>query len=130
MKRLAIAAAAALTLVGPLAATEASAQPNRSDNHQRWDDQRYNGYYVAGRFYRGSPSLAMQRRNDFRPAWQNWRRGERLSAWQRSHYRQVDYRREHLRAPPRGYNYVRDDRGELLVVAVATGIIASIIASR
>lgn len=140
MKRFAIAAAALLTLVGPLAATSADAQPynnngrndrgdNRGDNHQRWDESQYNGYYVGNRFYRGTPSAEQQRRNDFRPAWQTWRRGERLSPYQRAHYRAVDYRSAHLRAPPRGYHYVRDDRGELLMVAITTGIIASIIAS-
>jgi Ni/Co efflux regulator RcnB len=146
MKRFAIAALAALTMAGPLAATAAYADPpgrhdnndrndrnDRNDNNrgsQRWDDARYNGYYVGNRFYRGTPSVAQQRRNDFRPAWQTWRRGERLSSYQRAHYRQIDYRSSHLRAPPRGYHYVRDDRNQILLVAITTGIIASIIASR
>jgi Ni/Co efflux regulator RcnB len=144
MKRFAIAALAALTMAGPLAATTAYADPpgrhdnndrndrnDRNDNRgaQRWDDSRFNGYYVGNRFYRGTPSIAQQRRNDFRPAWQTWRRGERLSSYQRAHYQRVDYRSARLRAPPRGYQYVRDDRNEILLVAITTGIIASIIAS-
>ncbi|WP_395645095.1 RcnB family protein [Terricaulis sp.] len=141
MKRLAIAATALLTMIGPLAATSAAADPPRSHRvqqqqqqqqrfqQQRWDDSRYNGFYVGNRFYRGQPNAAQQRARDFRPAWQQWRRGERLNAYQRAHYRRVDFRREHLRAPPRGYEYRRDERGDLLMVAIATGLIASIIAS-
>lgn len=159
MKRIAIAAVAALTLAGSLAPTAASAQPygqqqqhndhndrndqnNRNNdqnnrdndrnnrNHQRWEHSQHNGYYARGRFYYGPPSAAMQRRSDYRPAWQNWRRGERLPSYYRSHYRTVDYRSAHLRAPPRGYHYVRDDRGELLLVAITTGIILSILANQ
>jgi Ni/Co efflux regulator RcnB len=45
--------------------------------------------------------------------------------------RQIDYRRAHLRAPPRGYHYVRDDNtGETLLVGLATGVILSIILSQ
>lgn len=133
MKRLAIAAAALLTMIGPLAATSASAQPMRGhvehQQSQRWDDSRFNGFYVNGRFYRGQPNAQQQRARDFRPAWQQWRRGERLNSYQRAHYRRVDYRREHLRAPPRGYEYRRDERGDLLTVAIATGLIAAIVAA-
>lgn len=133
MKRFAIAAAALLTMVGPLAATSASAQPMRGHQQQqqtqRWDGARDNGFYVGNRFYRGQPTAQQQRARDFRPGWQQWRRGERLSSYQRAHYRRVDYRREHLRAPPRGYEYRRDERGDLLTVAIATGLIAAIVAA-
>lgn len=33
----------------------------------------------------------------------------------------------HLRRPPPGYHWVRDDRGNFLMVAIATGIIADIL---
>jgi Ni/Co efflux regulator RcnB len=33
----------------------------------------------------------------------------------------------HLRRPPYGYHWVRDDRGNFLMVAIATGIIADIV---
>jgi Ni/Co efflux regulator RcnB len=61
---------------------------------------------------------------------QNWRRGDRLSQYHRSQYREVDWRRERLRQPPRGYHYVRDDRGEVLLVGIATGVILSILLSQ
>ncbi len=41
----------------------------------------------------------------------------------------TDWRSQHLRQPPRGYRYVRSDNGDFLLVAITTGIIASILAS-
>lgn len=117
MKRLATASLAALLMVGSLGAAPAYAQ--------RWDNNRNNGYSENGRWHYGPPPSGRH----VTPGYRAWRRGERLPAYYRSHYSQVDYRRHHLRAPPRGYRYVQDDRGEILMVAIATGIIASIIAN-
>jgi Ni/Co efflux regulator RcnB len=94
---------------------------------ERWNQRRHNGFYLGSRFYYGEPSYRQMQRRDYRPAWQQWRRGDRLSQYHRSHYREVDWRRERLRQPPRGYRYVRDDRGEVLLVAIATGVILSIL---
>ena len=152
MKRYAIAAVAALTLVGPLAGT-ASAQSRghevRRDAHdrrdaredrrddrrdarqaQRWNQRSHNGYYLGNRFYYGQPSAQIQVRRDYRPAYQQWRRGDRLPTYGRQHYREVNWRSERLRAPPRGYHYVRDDRGQVLLVGIATGVILSILLSQ
>ena len=38
-----------------------------------------------------------------------------------------DYNRYHLRQPPRGHRWIRDDRGNLLLVAIATGILADFV---
>lgn len=38
-----------------------------------------------------------------------------------------DYDRYHLRRPPHGHRWIRDDRGNLLMVAIATGIIADLL---
>lgn len=144
------AALAALVTVGPLAMTGTAAAQSRRDvreerqdvrdarqnlreqrrdvrQAQRWNQRNHNGYYVGNRFYYGQPNAAQVQRRDYRPAYQQWRRGDRLPTYARSSYRQVDYRREHLRAPPRGYHYVRDDRGEVLLVGIATGVILSIL---
>lgn len=134
-------ALAALVAMGPLSvATTASAQQyrdrgdrhdNRNDNRNnhrgQWNQRQHNGYYIGNRFYYGQPSAAQMRQNNYRPAWQQWRRGDRLPNYARTQYREVDWRRERLRQPPRGYHYVRDDRGEVLLVAVATGVILSIL---
>ncbi len=169
MKRIAIAAATALMLAGPLAST-ASAQDrnhrgdqndnrgqrgddnrgrndnnrndrnnndrgradNRNDRHDRndnrWSGQRNNGYSYGGRWYYGPPQAAHAR--GYQSGYRDWRRGDRLPSYYQNRYRQVDYRRAHLRAPPRGYHYVQDDRGEYLLVGIATGVILSIILSQ
>jgi Ni/Co efflux regulator RcnB len=153
MKRVAIAALAALTFATPvLAAGTAAADPphhssyDRNDRHDRndrrddrrsgregyrsgrWDSQRYNGYNYRGQWHYGPPPEAYYGRRDFELGLREWRRGDRLPSYYRSRYRPVDYRHYRLREPPRGYHYVRDDRGELLLVGVTTGIILSIIA--
>jgi Ni/Co efflux regulator RcnB len=58
----------------------------------------------------------------------DFRQGGRVARgdWQRG--RVVDYRVNHLRAPPRGYEW-REVNGRYVLAAVATGLIASIIMS-
>ena len=116
MKRL-LTATLALSL---LAGTAASAQPY----DQRHDDRRdNNGRYEQNR------SDRHDRGNHYGQN-HRWARGERLPASyyrDRGHY--VDYRRYHLRQPPRGYQWVRVDNNYALV-ALTSGLIASIIASR
>lgn len=58
----------------------------------------------------------------------HWVRGERLHAHYRGPVYVVrDYRARHLRRPPRGYHWVRDDDDNFLLVAIATGIIADVL---
>ena len=121
MKSAALAALATLSFAAPVAlASPAAAAPNRyeqrhDDRSERRDDRRD----------------ARDDRRDYRQDRRDWRRGERASAQDRRHWRQVDYRRNHFRAPPRGYQYVRDDRSnQTLLVGIATGVILSVIASR
>ncbi len=58
----------------------------------------------------------------------DWRRGSRMNHddWNRGE--RVDYRRYHLHAPPRGYEW-REVDGNYVMAAVATGLIASVIAA-
>ncbi|MGH8233784.1 MAG: RcnB family protein [Rhodanobacteraceae bacterium] len=62
---------------------------------------------------------------------QGWyRKGGRMpSAYRGGSYVVTNWRGDHLRPPPRGYHWVRSDNGDFLLVAVTTGIIASIIAA-
>ncbi|KAB7765479.1 RcnB family protein [Xanthomonas maliensis] len=53
-----------------------------------------------------------------------WARGQRYHG---PVYVINDYDRYHLRRPPYGYRWQRDDRGNLLLVAIATGIIADLV---
>jgi Ni/Co efflux regulator RcnB len=97
--------AVAVTLTGGVA----SAQPYRDRDHDgvpnrydRHDDRRHH----------------------------HWRRGERLDSRFHSHrYMVGDWRRHGWRAPPRGYAYYRTDSGDVVLAAVATGLVASVIAN-
>jgi Ni/Co efflux regulator RcnB len=100
----------------------------RSHRRARWDDRQYNGYNYRGRWYYGPPPAAYRDYADY--GYRNWRRGERLPRYYRDRYVVVrDYDRRGYRRPPRGYHYVRDDRGDILLVAIATGVILSILAN-
>ena len=63
---------------------------------------------------------------DNRPAQAHWKRGQRMgyNDWRRA--QPVDYRAHRLRQPPRGYEW-REQNGQYILAAVATGLIASII---
>jgi Ni/Co efflux regulator RcnB len=154
MNRFATAAIAAFTFIAPLAvAPVAAADPpgysqrdrnhraDRRDNRRdhradhrndrrddRWDRRRHNGYSVNGRFHYGPPPAHVR---NVRYEYRNWRRGDRLPSYYRQNYVVVnDYHRARLRAPPRGYHYVRDDRGDTLLVGIATGVILGVILSQ
>ena len=114
MKRIAITALSALTLAGSLASTAQAADYRGNDRDRgdhRMQDRR--GVYRNGhdRFDRG------------------WRRGDRLPHGYERRYMVVDYHRAHLRRPPHGYHYVRDSRGETLLVGIATGVVLGVILS-
>ena len=78
------------------------------------------------------PAVAQQHR----PAWREvqnsrghkWRKGQKLNRNQRR-YVVSDWNRRGLRAPPRGYQWVRENNnsGDYLLVAAASGLIASIL---
>ena len=100
MKRTLIAAAAALiALTG--SAGMAMAQPG--DNHEQGGHSAY------------------VRHDD-------WQKGHRMAQQDWSRGQHVDYRQSHLRAPRRGYEW-REVDGNYVMAAVATGVIASVIAN-
>ena len=100
----------------------------QDDRRARWDDRRYNGYNYGGQWHYGPPPSSY---GNVDYGYRNWRRGERLPRYYRDRYTVVrDYDRYGYRNPPRGYHYVRDDRGDLLLVGIATGVILGIIASQ
>lgn len=92
----------------------------------RWDDRRHNGYYRNNHWTFGPPQGRYER-DEVIYGYQPWQRGQRLGYYQ-NRYQQVDYRTDRrLRAPPRGYHWVRSDSGDLLLAAVAGGLIAQVI---
>jgi Ni/Co efflux regulator RcnB len=145
MKRILLAAVAATMLAAPMAAPAVAQPPgyhqdnrgrgpDRHDNDRRdndrhdnnWDQSRHNGYYTGKTWHAGPPPAAVIHRRDYRPAYKVWAKGDRLGYWN-NRYVVVDYRAHHLKRPPRGYHWVQDDRGDLILAAVATGLIASVI---
>jgi Ni/Co efflux regulator RcnB len=59
---------------------------------------------------------------------EEWKKGERMREedWKRGEH--IEYREHHLRAPPRGYEWRMVD-GNYVLAAVATGVIASVVAA-
>ncbi|WGM31372.1 RcnB family protein [Brevundimonas sp. NIBR11] len=81
---------------------------DRRHDDRRWDDRRDDRrYYNNRRYYRGA-TLPYQYR-------QNW------------YIR--DYNRYGYRTPPRGYGYYRTDTGDVVLAALATGVIISLLSN-
>jgi Ni/Co efflux regulator RcnB len=99
----------------------------RDNRYERYDARQHNGYYIGRSWHFGPPPASVYRLRDYHPGFKPWKRGDRLGYYN-NRYEVVDYRARHLRAPPRGYHYVRDDRGDVILAAIATGIIAAVIA--
>ena len=59
---------------------------------------------------------------------EEWKKGAKMrdEDWKRGE--QVDYRQHHLRAPPHGYEWRMVD-GNYVLGAIATGVIASVVAA-
>lgn len=99
MKRLMTAAIALSLLGGSAVSTAAMAQPYRHDDR---------GHHAMGGHH--------------------WTRGQRLPPQYRTRAHYIDYRRHHLRPPPRGYQWVQVDN-DYALVALTSGLISSIIAA-
>lgn len=83
---------------------------NRAWNHgngRRWQ------YYGGNYGYRGYEG--------------RWRTGQRYPYYRDSGYYVNDYRAYGLPAPRRGYRYYRTDNGDIVMAAVASGVIGLII---
>lgn len=114
---------------------------DRHDRHDnRRDDRRHysNGYregyrddrYNDRRYYAPPPPRVV-----YRPApgygSYGWARGHRYREYYGGPVYVVnDYSRYSVRRPPRDHQWIRDDRGNLLLVAIATGIIADYVINR
>jgi Ni/Co efflux regulator RcnB len=75
-------------------------------------------------------SLAMADEHDNRQYVHHdeWKKGAKIKDedWNRGEH--IDYKERHLRAPPRGYEWRQVD-GNYVLAAVATGVIASVVAA-
>jgi Ni/Co efflux regulator RcnB len=132
MKRFLMTATALVaTLTGTVAASAQDGYRDRGGDRGGYG-QDYRGGRGDGRDYRGDG-------RDYRGDRRDWRNGRgdrgRYARYARGQrYRGdgaylSDYGRYGYRAPPRGYRYYRTNGGDVVLAAVATGIIASVIAS-
>jgi Ni/Co efflux regulator RcnB len=85
--------------------------PNRYD---RYNNRTHRWHYYGGRYgydgYRGP-----------------WRTGQRFNHYRDRSYWITDYRAYGLPAPRPGYRYYRDDNGDIVMAAIASGIIGLIV---
>lgn len=103
------------------------------DHDDRHDDRRDNRRYDDRRYGRDrvvytTPHRVIYRNGPPQHAYPRWSRGARYDT--RGYaptYVVQDYGHYGLRQPPRGHHWRRDDRGDFILVAVATGLIASVI---
>jgi Ni/Co efflux regulator RcnB len=85
-------------------------RPDDRDRHDnRWDNRHFEGRHWGNRG-------------------QHYARGQRFEHYGRRDYIVNDYRRYGWAPPRRGYAYYRTDNGDVVLAAIATGLIASVIA--
>lgn len=85
--------------------------PNRYD---RYDNRNHRWHYYGGSYgYRGYRGP--------------WRTGQRFTHYRDRGYWVQDYRAYGLPAPRPGYRYYRDDNGDIVMAAIASGVIGLII---
>ena len=117
MKKFILTAIAASMIASPVVASEASAQGYPQQRHETVVRHQPGRTVVVDRTVTQTP----QYRSD-------WRRGERFDYRRARNYRVInDYRGYRLKAPPRGYHYVRSGNDAVLV-GITSGVIAGIIA--
>ena len=94
---------------------------NRRDRRAGWHDngRRWRGDERRWRFYGGSYG--------YRGYEGRWRAGQRYPHCRDRDYYVTDYRADGLPAPSRGYRYYRADNGDIVMAAVASGVIGLII---
>lgn len=105
MKKFTAALIAAALIAPTMGAVPAMAQAQRHDDHRR------------------TTKVVTKK-----VTYKTFRKGERFDRSHARNYQQVDYRKyRNVKAPPRGYQYVRSGN-DLLLVGVTSGIIAAVTA--
>lgn len=103
MKKFTAALIAAALVAPGLAAVPAMAQPARHDDHRK--------------------TVVTKK-----VTYKTFRKGERFDRSHARNYQVVDYRKyRNVKAPPRGYHYVRSGN-DLLLVGVTSGIVSAVTA--
>lgn len=100
--------------------------------HADYREDRRDWHRDHDRYYRPAPPRVVYRPAPPPPRYGNY--GWRVGSPYRNYYSGPvyvvnDYPRYHLRRPPYGHHWIRDDRGNMLLVAIATGVIAQYVLS-
>lgn len=116
---------AAMAISAPMAASAQSwgHDRDRDGRYERWErreDRRDNRYERR--------QDRREYRHDRREA-RRYYRGATLPRQYRSNWYINDYQRYGYRAPPRGYGYYRTDTGDIVLAAIATGVIISLLSN-
>ncbi|HKT78460.1 MAG TPA: RcnB family protein [Sphingobium sp.] len=116
-KKLLMALTATTMVVSPMVAAEAQAAPQREVHR----------VVKQGPHGRTVTKTTVIRKDDRRDHHRRWAKGQRFDRRYATNYRVIDnYRGYRLKAPPRGYHWVRSGNDAVLV-ALTSGIIASVI---
>ncbi len=123
-----IGAVALATLAAPVAA---SAQHWRGDRdrdgrHERWDRRDDRRDYRRDHRY-DDRRYDNRRHDNRRYEHRRYYRGATLPYEYRSRWYVRDYGRYGYAPPPRGYGYYRTDTGDVVLAALATGVIISLL---
>jgi Ni/Co efflux regulator RcnB len=124
----AITAMASVLTVIP-ASAQGMRDRDRDGRHDQWDRRDDRGGWRGTRdrsAYRWNTYGGRYGYNGYRGS---WRTGQRYRNYNDRRYWVSDYGSYGLPAPRRGYRYYRDDSGDIILAAIGTGIIASILAT-
>ncbi|WP_428149598.1 RcnB family protein [Brevundimonas sp.] len=126
-----IGAVALATLAAPVAASAQSwrgGDRDRDGRYERWERRSDHNRWDGGRY------TDRERYNDWRRGQRDqyrdnrrYYRGATLPYEYRSRWYVRDYDRYGWRQPPRGYGYYRTDTGDVVIAALATGVILSLL---
>jgi Ni/Co efflux regulator RcnB len=98
---------------------------------QQYEQQRYPQRYEEPRYMSERERRDWERRNNQARAHSpRYAAGGYAPQWRSERYWVRDWRARGLSAPPRGYQWVRTDTGELLLMARDTGRITNVIIAR
>lgn len=141
MKPLMIGALTLATFAAPMAASaqdwrrdrdgdgryerwERRADQNRRDGGRYTDRERYRDWR---RYQRDQRRDWRQDRREYRREYRRWQRGAVIPYDYRRSWYVRDYNRYGWAPPPRGYGYYRTDTGDIVLAAIATGVILSLL---
>lgn len=93
----------------------------------QWDQGMHNGYYNSRNQWRfGQPTSQQMRQPGFAMGYRPWTRGQSLGVYN-ERFEELNYQDKKLTAPPRGYRWLQDDRGDYLLAAVVGGLISQVV---